>query len=31
VREKIDKTLGTGASEQVEDFLGNLLGGKKKK
>ena len=30
VRGKIDKALGKGASEQVEDFLGNLLGGKKK-
>ncbi|MGH9884867.1 MAG: AsmA-like C-terminal region-containing protein, partial [bacterium] len=30
VREKIDKALGKGASGQVEDFLGNLLGGKKK-
>ena len=30
VREKIDKTLGPGASEAVEDLLGNILGGKKK-
>jgi len=30
VREKIDKALGPGASEAVEDLLGNLLGGKKK-
>jgi hypothetical protein len=30
VREKLDKALGPGASEAVEDLLGNLLGGKKK-
>jgi hypothetical protein len=30
VREKIDKALGPGGAEAVEDFLGNLLGGKKK-
>ena len=29
-REKIDKALGPGASEAVEDLLGNILGGKKK-
>jgi hypothetical protein len=29
-REKLDKALGPGASEAVEDFLGNVLGGKKK-
>ena len=29
-REKLDKALGPGASEAVEDILGNLLGGKKK-
>lgn len=30
VREKLDKALGPGGAEAVEDFLGNLLGGKKK-
>ena len=30
VREKLDKTLGPGASEAVEGLLGNILGGKKK-
>ncbi len=29
-REQIDKALGPGASEAVEDLLGNILGGKKK-
>ena len=29
-REKIDKTLGPGASEAVEGVLGDILGGKKK-
>ncbi|MEX2208713.1 MAG: AsmA family protein [Myxococcota bacterium] len=29
-REKLDKALGPGASEAVEDLLGNILGGKKK-
>lgn len=31
VREKLDKTLGPGASEAVEGILGNILGGGKKK
>jgi hypothetical protein len=30
VREKLDKRFGPGASEAVEGFLGNLLGGQKK-
>jgi len=30
VREKLDKALGPGGSEAVQDFLGNILGGKKK-
>ncbi len=30
VRGQIDKALGPGASEAVEDLLGNILGGKKK-
>jgi len=30
VRQKLDKALGPGASEAVEGFLGNILGGKKK-
>ena len=29
-REKIDKALGPGASEAVEELLGNILGGQKK-
>ena len=30
VREKLDKALGPGGSEAVEDLLGNILGGKQK-